>query len=168
MRQILVICFAVATLAIPGRGSAQRVSVSNDAFGWSSADRNELLVHPTPMWNATPLRLGGTIPMRVSWTRTEIALAGGFTAALLADAGQTRGLARGGWQSFHETNPLLGSHPSVARINVYTAVAGVTVLGAAAMAPARLRPWVLGAAFVIEALTVARNAQAGITLSLPY
>jgi hypothetical protein len=105
--------------------------------------------------------------MRVSWTRTEIALAGAFTAVLLADAAQTRGLARDGWRDFHEANPLLGSRPSVARINAYTAVAGLTVLGAAAVAPARWRPWVLGAAFVVEALTVARNAQAGIGLNIP-
>jgi hypothetical protein len=105
--------------------------------------------------------------MRVSWTRTEIALASAFTAVLLTDAGQTRGLARAGWQRFHEANPLLGSRPSVARINLYTAVAGLTVLGAAAVAPARLRPWVLGAAFVIEAFTVARNAQQGLAIGIP-
>jgi hypothetical protein len=105
--------------------------------------------------------------MRVSWTRRDITLASAFTAVLLMDAGQTRGLARGGWQNFHEANPLLGRRPSVGRINVYTAVAGLTVVGAAAVLPARVRPWFLGAAFVLEALTVGRNAQAGITIGMP-
>jgi hypothetical protein len=91
-------------------------------------------------------------------------LASGFAASLLIDAGQTRGLARGGWDGFHEANPLLGRSPSVARINVYTAVAGLTVLGAAAALPARARPWLLAAMFAVETLVVARNAQAGIAL----
>jgi hypothetical protein len=83
------------------------------------------------------------------------------------DAGQTRGLARNGWQWLHEANPILGPHPSVGRVNVYTAVAGLTVLGVAALLPARVRPWYLCAAFVIEAVTVARNAQAGVAIRFP-
>jgi hypothetical protein len=139
MRQTLITGIVLAALAMPGKGFAQ----------------------------GTPLQLGGSLPMRVSWTRTEVALATGFTAALLMDAGQTKGLARGGWATHREANPLLGPTPSVARINAYTAVAGLTVLGAAAVLPARARPWFLGAAFVLEALTVARNAHAGLTISLP-
>ena len=153
MRQRFVIAMAAAGVALPSQGFAQRMQAGHDSFVSSDAFNS--------------LRLGSTLPVRVTWTRTEVALAAGFTTALLMDAAQTRGLARGGWEGFHEANPLLGSHPSVTRINVYTAVAGLTVLGAVAVAPARMRPWLLGAAFVVEALTVARNAQAGITLTLP-
>jgi hypothetical protein len=127
----------MAFAALPGRGMAQNVS---------------------------PLRVGGSLPVRLSWSRSSIALAGAFTATLLMDASQTRGLARGGWNGFHEANPLLGRSPSVARVNVYTAVAGMTVLGAAAAMPRRARPWFLGAAFVIEAVAVGRNASAGISI----
>lgn len=141
MRRSLTIFLAMTALAVwPGRGAAQ---------------------------NAAPLRVGGSLPLRVSWSRSSIALASAFTASLLMDAGQTRGLARGGWEGFHEGNPLLGRSPSVARVNVYTAVAGLTVLGAAAALPRRVRPWFLGAAFVIEAIAVGRNAQAGITIGFP-
>ena len=143
---IAVIALAAAGLAFPHRAVAQRFQAGNAP-------------------NA--LSVGSTVPARIPWTRTEVALAAGFTTALLMDAGQTKGLARGGWTTHREANPLLGPTPSVARINVYTAVAGLTVLGAAAALPARVRPWFLGAAFVLEALTVARNARAGISIRIP-
>jgi hypothetical protein len=114
-----------------------------------------------------PIKVGWSLPLRVSWSRSSILLASGFAASLLMDAGQTRGLARGGWNGFHETNPILGRSPSVARINVYSAVAGLTVLGVAAAVPARVRPWMLGVAFVVETLVVAGNARAGITVGFP-
>ncbi len=163
MRQTELIYILVATLVFPGQGSAQQVSMPQTSWDWSVTPR----AASSTMSDAMPLRIGHTLPMRVSWTRTDIALASGFAAALLMDAGQTRGLARGGWDGFHETNPLLGRTPSVGRINVYTAVAGLTVLGAAAALPARLRPWFLGAAFVLEAFTVGRNAQSGIPIRFP-
>ena len=111
------------------------------------------------------LRLTGAIPVRMPWHPGEVALAGGFTAALLLDAAQTRRLARGGWRDFHETNPLLGPRPSVGRVNTYTAVVGLSVLGAAALAPKRVRPWVLGIAFVVEAYTLAAMSQRGVAIS---
>jgi hypothetical protein len=148
MRRSLAVLIATAALApLPARGAAQRAGMSS--------------------WGSTPLRVAGSVPLRVSWSRTDIVLAGAFSAGLLMDAGQTRGLARGGWQGFREANPILGPSPSVGRINVYTAVAGLAVLGTAAALPARMRPWLLGAALAIEALTVARNAQAGIRINLP-
>ena len=146
MRLLCILAIAATGLALPRQGCAQRIRAGNEL---------------------NSLSLGSSVAVRVPWTRTEIALAAGFTTALLMDAAQTRGLARGGWEGFHEANPLLGSHPSEARINAYTAVAGLTVLGAAAVVPPRMRPWLLGAAFVVEALTVTRNARAGISLSLP-
>jgi len=153
MRRIIAIAIAAGALALPRQVCAQRLHAGADSWV-SSGDSNAL-------------KLGTTLPVRISWTRTEIALATGFTAALLMDAGQTKKLARGGWTTHREANPLLGPTPSVARINVYTAVAGLTVLGAAAALPARVRPWFLGAAFVLEALTVARNARAGISIRIP-
>jgi hypothetical protein len=107
------------------------------------------------------------LPARLSWSRSDVALAGAFTAALLIDAGQTRGLARGGWQNFRESNPILGSHPSVGQVNTYTAVAGLSVLGAAAALPPRLRPWLLGAALAVETFTIAGTVHQGIAIPLP-
>jgi hypothetical protein len=118
-------------------------------------------------WNGRALMLTSSVPARVSWSRTDLALAGAFTAALLIDAGQTRGLAREGWVGFHEGNPLLGRTPSVGRINAYTAAAGFAVLGAAALVPPRARRVLLVAAAAVQAVTVSRSAAKGIPIRLP-
>ncbi|PYP26632.1 MAG: hypothetical protein DMD51_04800 [Gemmatimonadetes bacterium] len=101
---------------------------------------------------------------RLSWTQTDLALASAFTMALLVDAGQTRWLAKGGWHEFRETNPILGPRPTVGQLNTYTAVCGLAVLGAAAAAPARVRPWLLAAALAVESFTIAGTTRQGIAI----
>ena len=113
------------------------------------------------------LRAGATLPARVSWRASDVALAGAFAVALAIDAAQTRGLAQRGWQSYSETNPILGPHPSVGRVNTYTAVAAVTVLGVASVVPRRVRPWLLAAALAVETFTIAGNARHGVALKFP-
>jgi hypothetical protein len=93
-------------------------------------------------------------------------LAVAFTTALLIDAAQTRRLARGGWRDFEETNVILGKHPSEGSINTYTAVAGLAVLGVAAAAPKRVRPWVLGAALAVEVYALAAMSRSGVAIKL--
>jgi hypothetical protein len=149
-----------ALAALPGWGGAQSAATTP-----SYSLRGSL--NAPALWSSIPLSVGGSVPVHISWSRLDIALASAFTTSLLMDAGQTRGLARNGWQWFHEGNPLLGRHPTVGRVNVYTTVAGLTVLGAAAMLPRRVRPWFLCAAFVLETLTVAQNAQQGIAIGFP-
>lgn len=108
--------------------------------------------------------------MRVAprpWNTAHIALASAFTLTLLVDAAQTRELARQGWPGFQEANPLLGPYPSVGHVNSYTAVAGLSVLALAAAAPPRVRSWVLGAALVLEALTVRANVRSGLPMRFP-
>jgi hypothetical protein len=114
--------------------------------------------------DAQQLRVGGSVPARVSWNTRDIALAGAFTTLLLIDAAQTRALAQDGWQGFHEANPILGPTPSVRGINTYTAVVGLGVLGAAAIVPAHLRPWLLGAALAVEAFTISHTVGQGISV----
>jgi hypothetical protein len=106
------------------------------------------------------------LPARRSWTASHTALASAFTVVLLVDAAQTRDLARRGWPGFREANPLLGSRPSVGRVNTYTALAAVSILGAAAAAPPRLRPWLLGAALAVEAVTVGGSVRNGLPLRI--
>jgi len=106
-----------------------------------------------------------TVPIRVSWSSRDLVLSSGFTAALLVDAAQTRRLAQGGWADYRESNPVLGPRPSVGRVNTYTAVVGLTVLGVAAVAPKRARPWVLGVALVVEACTLAAMSQRGVSIT---
>jgi len=90
-----------------------------------------------------------------------------FAAALLIDASQTRRLAAGGWREYTESNPILGPRPSVGQVNTYTAVAGVSVLGLAAIAPKRARPWILGAALAVEVGTLAAMSRQGIGIRIP-
>jgi hypothetical protein len=116
--------------------------------------------------DAQALHLGGSVPARVAWRSRDIALAGAFTASLLIDASQTRALARGGWDGYHETNPILGPSPSVRTVNVYTAVVGLAVLGGAAVVPERVRPWLLGAALAVEAFTISHTAGQGVPIRL--
>ena len=101
---------------------------------------------------------------RLSWTQTDLALASAFTMALLVDAGQTRWLAKGGWHEFRETNPILGPRPTVGQLNTYTAVCGLAVFGAAAAAPARVRPWLLAAALAVESFTIVGTTRQGIAI----
>src|SRR5207247_11208370 len=79
------------------------------------------------------LHVGATIPARVSWRTSDVALAGAFVVALAVDAAQTRGLDQRGWQSYSEANPFLGTHPSVGQVNAYTAVDALTVLSVSVM-----------------------------------
>lgn len=123
---------------------------------------------------ATPSRVSlstgyvSRLPARASWTSSHTALAGAFTISLLIDAAQTRALARQGWNGFREANPLLGEHPSVGRVNTYTAVAGLTVLGVAAVLPPRVRPWLLGAALAVQAVTIRGSVQQGLPIRFPF
>jgi hypothetical protein len=115
-------------------------------------------------WSTAPI---AGIPAAVSWNSTHTALAGAFVVTLLVDAAQTRELARHGWSNFREANPLLGDRPSVGRVNSYTLMAGLGVLGAAAALPPRLRPWLLGAAIAVQALTVGGSVRNGLPIRFP-
>jgi hypothetical protein len=115
-------------------------------------------------WSTAPI---AGLPARVSWNRSHTALASTFLVGLLIDAAQTRELARHGWAGYREANPLLGDRPGVGRVNTYTAVVGLGVLGAAAAVPPRVRPWLLGAAIAIEAFTVGSSVRQGLPIRFP-
>ena len=168
-----ILLVLAALVALPGSSAAQRsLNVQSVRGRTRRSDPGALRWRPS-----LPFRLSGPIapalrvtvlsgalpaPPRLGWRGSDVALASVFTAFLLADAGQTRGLAREGWGRFREANPLLGPRPGVARVDVYTAVAGLSVLGVAAALPRRLRPWLLGCALGVEAVAVAGNARRGI------
>jgi len=107
------------------------------------------------------------LPARLSWTPSHTALASAFLVTLMIDAAQTRQLARQGWVDFRESNPLLGERPSVGRVNSYTALAGLSVLGAAAVLPPRVRPWLLGAAIAVQAFTIRGSLRQGLPIRFP-
>jgi hypothetical protein len=188
----MVLLQAAALATAPLRLTAQREA--QDFAAWSAvagspwarrnADAAMLVVPPNPLAPGDDLTTRApaepvlvrsswstaSVATRVvprAWSTAHIALASAFTVALLVDAAQTRSLARQGWPGFQEANPLLGRFPSVGRVNSYTAVAGLSVLAVAAAAPPRVRSWVLGAALVVEALTVGGNVRSGIPMRFP-
>lgn len=188
MRLALGVFVAATTLAqLPAPAAAQRASKDDVLSNWiSTPSRNHnaacqrryaipqhfsaTLAPAQGNWTTpgqSQLRVAGRVPARVSWSATDITLAGAFTAALLIDAGQTRALARDGWQGWRETNPILGPRPSVGRINTYTAATGLTVLGTAAFLPSRVRTWFLWGAFAVEAFTVTGSARQGLAIRIP-
>lgn len=180
----VVLIAAALVVAAPAGAAGQRAAAQLRFSSAAHADRRHSTI-PDPGQNVVQgfgatlgaprthtgrlpdLRVTRTASVRVSWSATDVALAGAFTAALLIDAGQTRGLARGGWQGYRETNPILGARPSVGDINTYTAVSGLAVLGAAAVLPARLRPWFLSAALAVETFTIAGTVREGVAIRIP-
>ena len=175
MRHISVVLLLIAAFAgLPAQGVAQRALKDHRFWAVPRVNTQRASVWRLPgVASASPIRpsVGLTVLSaprpglpRLNWSQTDLTLAGAFTVALLVDAGQTRWLAKGGWHAFRETNPILGSRPTVGQLNTYTAVSGIAVLGAAAAAPARVRPWLLGAALAVEAFTIAGTTQQGIAI----
>jgi hypothetical protein len=115
--------------------------------------------------SAFPNPIAAQRPLREerSWRTAHVALASAFAVALEIDAAQTREAMRRGYR---EVNPLLGPRPSTGRVNTYTALAGLTVVGIAAVVPARLRRWVLGVALAVETVTIASTFREGIGIRL--
>ena len=56
---------------------------------------------------------------------------------------------------------------AAAVVDTHTAITGLAVLGTAASLPPRVRPWVLGAAFAVEAITISRTTRRGRPIRLP-
>ncbi len=155
---------------VPSLRAASYIYLTPNPFlGGPSPDRRALHAVAVAMpgrasWSTEYLT---RLPARVSWTPSHTALASAFVVTLLIDAAQTRELARQGWVGFRESNPLLGERPSVGRVNSYTALAGLGVLGAAAAAPPRWRPWLLGAAVAVQAFTIHGSVRQGLPIRFP-
>ena len=154
-RTITLFLAAVACTMLSGPAAGQRVAAYQPSHGGGAYGSNRF----------PQLRLTRAVPVRVSWRPSDVALAGGFTAVLLIDAAQTRRRARGGWRDYRESNPILGARPSVGHVNAYTAVVGLAVLGVAAAAPKRARPWLLGVALAVEVCTLAAMSQRGVAIT---
>lgn len=98
------------------------------------------------------------------WTKQDSAWQLAYTALHVADWAQTRNIARNP-DEFHETNPILGRHPSVSEVDDYFLVTGVAhALVSAALPPKYRRKW-QAAGIVVEAGAVAHNYSIGISMS---
>lgn len=95
------------------------------------------------------------------WTPDQIEHAVVLATLTAADWAQTRNIGRHP-VSWHETNPLLGPHPSAAEVDrhfVASALIGAAILHAL---PTRYRDAALTAGIVIEAGCVANNLRLGV------
>ena len=94
------------------------------------------------------------------WASTDSALLGIAVTGLAADWAQTRYIATS--RGYHETNPLLGSHPSVGRVNAYFATSIATTVGLALWMPKTPRLLFLGNMAALEMAVIMRNHSIGI------
>jgi hypothetical protein len=106
----------------------------------------------------------GALRAEDDWTLQERETFAVSSVLLVADWAQTRQIARNA-DLFRETNPILGAHPSMGRVNVYfaTAMALNYVIGNS-LAPGWRRAWFVGVQSV-EANVVQHNLSIGLDLS---
>lgn len=95
------------------------------------------------------------------WTDTQVTKAVALATLTAADWAQTRNIARHP-SRWHETNPLLGEHPSTGQVDRHFAVSAIVGAMALHALPTRYRDWALNAGLVIEATCVGNNLRLGI------
>lgn len=96
--------------------------------------------------------------------REDEALVASSVVLLAADWMQTRTIAKNP-SRWSETNPILGEHPSVGKVNAYFAAAIVGTIGLAIALPKPERRMFLGLLTVTEAYVIFRNNNVGIGLT---
>lgn len=95
------------------------------------------------------------------WTRTDTALEATWLVLHAVDWGQTRYIAKNP-DRFYEQNPILGKHPSVGRVNAYSALTSVAHYGVSQwLSPANRRIW-QSVTIGFAAGTVAHNYHIGV------
>ena len=98
------------------------------------------------------------------WDTTDCALAAGALAALAVDWGQTRHIAKNPLQ-FNETNPILGTNPSVGKVNAYFVGSMVGTIAIAHVLPSDWRQLFLGGVLALELGVTQQNRQLGIKMA---
>ena len=98
------------------------------------------------------------------WDSTDKALGATALTLTAVDMLQTVYISKNG-DRFHETNPILGEHPSTGKVYGYfaaSAVAGYLIMDSL---PPNWRKAFAGGAILLEANMVTRNYQLGIKMS---
>jgi hypothetical protein len=98
------------------------------------------------------------------WETTDYALAGAALAALAVDWGQTRHIAKNP-NRFIETNPVLGTSPSVGKVDAYFVGAMVGTVALAHVLPGDWRQLFLGGVLALELGVVNQNRSLGIKMA---
>jgi hypothetical protein len=98
------------------------------------------------------------------WETTDYALAGAALTALAVDWGQTRHIAKNPLQ-FNETNPVLGTNPSVGKVNAYFVGAMVGTVAVAHVLPSDWRTLFLSGVLALELGVTQQNRSLGIKMA---
>lgn len=96
-----------------------------------------------------------------AWSEDQLRMGAALAAVTVVDWAQTRHIADNP-DRFHETNPIMGRHPSIGRVDRYFATSilvGAVVLDAL---PSEYRDYALKAGLVLEVLVVSNNARIGV------
>lgn len=98
------------------------------------------------------------------WTTEQKVWAGVSTALILMDWGQTRYISKNPHR-FHETNPLMGRHPTMGEVNRHFALSMAANLAVASLLPSKWRtPWLVGVSGM-QAHFVIHNKKMGIRMA---
>jgi hypothetical protein len=98
------------------------------------------------------------------WETTDYVLAGAAVAALAVDWGQTRHIAKNP-NRFIETNPVLGTSPSVGKVDAYFVGAMVGTVALAHVLPNDWRQLFLAGVLTVELGVVQQNRSLGIKMA---
>lgn len=96
-----------------------------------------------------------------AWSEDQLRMGAALAAVTVVDWAQTRYIADNP-DRFHETNPIMGRHPSIGRVDRYFATSilvGAVVLDAL---PSEYRDYAIKAGLVLEVLVVSNNARIGV------
>jgi hypothetical protein len=96
-----------------------------------------------------------------AWTALDYSLAGGAATMMALDWAQTRYAARHP-SRYSERNPIMGEHPSTAKVDQYFALASLLTVGLTYVLPRRERRLFLTGVLVVETSAVVSNYQIGI------
>ena len=98
-----------------------------------------------------------------AWTALDYSLAGGAATMMALDWAQTRHIARNP-SRYSERNPIMGEHPSTAKVDQYFALASLLMAGAAYVMPRPERRLFLSGVIVVETSAVASNYRIGVKI----
>jgi hypothetical protein len=100
---------------------------------------------------------------REPWEFTDYALTGAALAALAVDWGQTRHIAKNP-SRFDEKNPLLGTAPSVGKVDTYFVGAMLGTVAVARLLPRDYRRLFLAGTLSMELSVIDQNRSIGVKI----
>jgi hypothetical protein len=98
-----------------------------------------------------------------TWTKADYAREAAFVGLTIIDWGQTRNIAKHP-DDYGESNPILGRHPSVGRVNTYFPLAIAGHIIATHYIPHPYRPWWQYIWIAREGYAVGRNYSFGVRM----